>query len=120
MKMKMYGYSWEDIDKSYWEGFDTAKGKMEKRNEKLAERVERYKKELAKRAKQIEALNKDKDYFFDALDKQVEVTYKVIEKLIEAEEILNEFVEWANWQGNSKCPSFKSIQDKAEQFLKEQ
>ena len=35
-----------------------------------------------------------------------------------AKEIIREFVEWANWQGNSKCPSFKSIQDKAEQFLK--
>ena len=33
-----------------------------------------------------------------------------------AKEIIREFVEWANWQG-SNCPSFKSIQDKAEQFL---
>ena len=36
-----------------------------------------------------------------------------------AKEIIREFVEWANWQGNSKCPSFKSIQNKAEQFLSE-
>ena len=36
-----------------------------------------------------------------------------------AKEIIKEFVDWANWQGNSKCPSFKSIQDKAEAFLKE-
>ena len=41
------------------------------------------------------------------------------QQLTKAKEILQEFVEWANWQGNSKCPSFKSIQDKAEQFLKE-
>ena len=40
-------------------------------------------------------------------------------KINKAKEIIKEFVEWANWQGNSKCPSFKSIQDKAEQFLKE-
>ena len=40
------------------------------------------------------------------------------EQLTKAKEIIREFVEWANWQG-SKCPSFKSIQDKAEQFLKE-
>ena len=39
-------------------------------------------------------------------------------QLTKAKEIIREFVEWANWQG-SKCPSFKSIQDKAEQFLKE-
>ena len=40
------------------------------------------------------------------------------EIISKAKEIISEFVEWANWQG-SKCPSFKSIQNKAEQFLKE-
>ena len=40
-------------------------------------------------------------------------------QLTKANEIIREFVEWANWQGNSKCPSFMSIQDKAEQFLSE-
>ena len=40
------------------------------------------------------------------------------QQLTKAKEIIREFVEWSNWQGNSKCPSFKSIQDKAEQFLK--
>ena len=39
------------------------------------------------------------------------------EQLTKAKEIIREFVEWATWQG-SNCPSFKSIQDKAEQFLK--
>lgn len=38
------------------------------------------------------------------------------EQIAEAKEIISEFVKWANWQG-SGCPSFKSIQDKAEQFL---
>lgn len=42
------------------------------------------------------------------------------EKIAKAKRIIIELVEWANWQGNSKCPSFKSIQDKAEQFLKEE
>ena len=41
------------------------------------------------------------------------------DQLTKAKEIIRELVEWANWQGNSKCPSFKSIQDKAEQFLSE-
>ena len=40
------------------------------------------------------------------------------EHLTNAKDIIREFVEWANWQG-SNCPSFKSIQDKAEQFLSE-
>ena len=39
-------------------------------------------------------------------------------QLSKATEIIKEFVEWATWQG-SNCPSFKSIQDKAEQFLSE-
>ena len=39
-------------------------------------------------------------------------------QLTKAKEIIREFVEWATWQG-SNCPNFKSIQDKAEQFLKE-
>ena len=39
-------------------------------------------------------------------------------QLTNAKEIIREFVEWATWQG-SNCPNFKSIQDKAEQFLKE-
>ena len=38
------------------------------------------------------------------------------EQLINAKEIIREFVEWATWQG-SNCPNFKSIQDKAEAFL---
>ena len=54
----------------------------------------------------------------ELLDKQIEATYKVVERLNKAKNLLNEFVNWANWQG-SKCPSFKSIQDKAEEFLKE-
>ena len=39
-------------------------------------------------------------------------------QLTNAKEIIREFVEWATWQG-SNCPNFKSIQDKAEQFLSE-
>lgn len=39
-------------------------------------------------------------------------------QLTKAKEIIREFVEWATWQG-SNCPNFKSIQDKAEQFLRE-
>ena len=45
------------------------------------------------------------------------IVEKKNDQLTKAKEIIREFVEWANWQGNSKCPSFKSIQDKAEQFL---
>ncbi len=89
-------------------------GDIEKHN-----KIVELEKELAKRAEQIEALNKDKDYFSDALDKQIEATYKVVEELNEAKEILREFVGWADWQGND-CPSFESIKVKTEKFLKEE
>ena len=49
--------------------------------------------------------------------KAMEVVAKTrSEQLTNAKEIIREFVEWATWQG-SNCPNFKSIQDKAEQFL---
>ena len=41
------------------------------------------------------------------------------EQLTKAKENNKEVVEWANEQGNSKCQSFKRIQDKAEQFIKD-
>ena len=44
--------------------------------------------------------------------------FKTKTQLKQAKEIIKEFVDWANWQG-SNCPNFKSIQDKAEQFLSE-
>lgn len=56
-----------------------------------------------------------KDNFKIAKDNE----YEYQSLFIKAKEIIREFVEWANWQGNSKCPSFKSIQDKAEQFISE-
>lgn len=50
----------------------------------------------------------------------LEFAYQKVERqLTKAKEIISEFVKWANWEG-SNCPSFKSIQDKAEQFLKEE
>ena len=60
------------------------------------------------------------DRLSERIDETVELKNENIglkNQLTNAKEIIREFVEWANWQGNSKCPSFKSIQDKAEQFL---
>lgn len=39
-------------------------------------------------------------------------------ELKQAKEVIKEIVSWANWEG-ANCPSFKDIQNKAEQFLKE-
>lgn len=70
--------------------------KLEKENVELKEQVETS----------YEVYNNNLDY-----------SYHIEKQLTKAKKIIGEFVEWANWQG-SKCPSFKSIQNKAEQFLK--
>lgn len=41
--MKKDGYTWEDMDRSFWEGFDTAKNKMEKRIVELEAQIEKMK-----------------------------------------------------------------------------
>jgi predicted RNase H-like nuclease (RuvC/YqgF family) len=81
------------------------------------EQVERLKKENTELKEQIETLEQIKREHTDYTIKVEEERTFVKEQLTKAKEIIREFVEWANWQGNSKCPSFKSIQDKAEQFL---
>lgn len=47
--MKEDGYTWKDLDKSYWEGFDNAKNKMEKRVEELELTNNKLKEQLALR-----------------------------------------------------------------------
>ena len=41
VKMKKDGYTWEDLDMSYWEGFNTAKTNMEKRIAELESQIEK-------------------------------------------------------------------------------
>lgn len=41
--MKEDGYTWKDLDRSYWEGFDDAKNKMEKRIAELEQQIEKMK-----------------------------------------------------------------------------
>lgn len=43
VKPKKDGYTWEDLDKAWWEGFDNAKNKMEKRIAELEVQIERMK-----------------------------------------------------------------------------
>ena len=35
VKAKKHGYTWEEMDKSWWEGFDTCKEKMSKKIKRL-------------------------------------------------------------------------------------
>lgn len=75
-------------------------------------------------SKKVYDLQKENAELKESLKKWKDAIYADVEnydkQFTKAIEIIREFVEWANWQGNSKCPSFKSIQDKAEQFLKDQ
>ena len=78
--------------------------------------------EMRKRIAELEKENAElKEELKDANKKVVHLACNqnidLKRKINKAKEIIREFVEWANWQGNSKCPSFKSIQNKAEQFL---
>ena len=72
--------------------------KLEKENEELKSENQKWKDEWQEQVQK-------------ATDEGYARTLQTIQ-LNNAKEIIREFVEWATWQGNSKCPSFKSIQDK--------
>ena len=78
---------------------------------KLRMRTLKLEKENTELKKQLEMRNK-------VYNNNLDYSHHIEDQLTKAKEIIREFVEWANWQG-SNCPNFKSIQDKAEQFLSE-
>ncbi len=96
---------------------------LEKENERLRTRCEQARDEGTGYMQQLEQENSTLKKQLEALSgdipwSELKDVSEVTKKLTEAREIISEFVKWANWQG-SKCPSFKSILDKAEQFIKE-
>lgn len=82
------------------------------------EYAEPREKRIAELEKENAELKEDNSEWEKASDKWKSVYELTNNQLTKAKAILRGFVDWANWQG-SNCPSFKSIQDKAEQFLKE-
>jgi len=108
-------------------GFEQAENcveKLQEENAELKEKVSFLEDNLRVARKDREDLQLDvakglkefvKDYPATAF--RYLANEKYVEQLTKAKEIIREFVEWATWQGNSKCPSYKSIQDKAEAFL---
>lgn len=46
VQMKKDGYTWEDLEKAWWEGFDTCKAKVGEENVKLNDELEKLKKQL--------------------------------------------------------------------------
>ena len=77
------------------------KSELIKENKELKDELKKWKDGIALKDEEIGCIETDFNTFKS-----------------KAKEIIREFVEWATWQG-SNCPNFKSIQDKAEQFLKE-
>lgn len=77
-------------------------GKLQNENAELKEELQKWKDEWQEQVQK-------------ATDEGYARTLQTIQ-LSKAKDIIREFVEWATWQG-SNCPNFKSIQDKAEQFL---
>lgn len=78
--------------------------KLDKENAELKEELKKWKDEWQEQVQK-------------ATDEGYARTLQTIQ-LSKAKDIIREVVEWATWQG-SNCPNFKSIQDKAEQFLKD-
>lgn len=121
VKMEKDGYTWEDLDRSYWEGFNTAKTNMEKRIAELVAYVEKLEKENAELKSDYKVLSCSVGDFGELQDKLEEEQRKnngLSDNLAKAKKIIREYMNWADWKG-SNCPSFASICVKAEQFLKE-
>ena len=89
-----YSELYDEGTKQIQKAYELGKSELEKENAELKEKLGNYQKGM-----------------FDEIEKR-DIN------LTKAKEIIREFVEWATWQG-SNCPNFKSIQDKAEQFLSE-
>ena len=106
-------FSLEDMARAY------RRGKNKGARDKAIQNVGFYQKQMQdiydKKNKQIAELEKENA----ELRTRCNELFLQTMQLTNAKEIIKEFVEWANWQSNSECPSFKSIQHKAEQFLSE-
>jgi hypothetical protein len=82
--MKKDGYTWGDMDRSYWEGFDTAKNEMEKRIVEL----EKEKVDLKERLLKVEDAYKRK---FDAEWRLNDLYQKALTDFANAEKCSREY-----------------------------
>jgi len=49
VEVKKHGYTWKDVDKAWWEGFDCCKEKLEKKNADLEETIDKLREQFALR-----------------------------------------------------------------------
>lgn len=99
-----YSELYDEGTKQIQRAYELGKSDLEKENAELKSENQKWKDEWQEQVQK-------------ATDEGYARTLQTIQ-LSKAKEIIREFVEWATWQG-SNCPNFKSIQDKAEQFLKD-
>ena len=120
-----YGVYLDNVNAEMLKRFNRL-AELEKRCNELFFQVNEKTERIADLEKENAELKKELKNWKDEWQEQVQKandesyarTLQTIQ-LTKAKEIIREFVEWANWQSNSECPSFKSIQHKAEQFLSE-
>ena len=110
----------------YWKDFDVRDYSMysdpfsENRQYRIvgSDYADIAEKRIAELEKENAELKVENEANENGAKKYAEFYFETNNQLTKAKEIIKEFVQWATWQG-SNCPNFKSIQDKAEQFLKE-
>ena len=106
--MTRESYTWEDLDKAWWEGFDNAKNKMEKRIEEL----EKENAGLKARLNAINLLTPELEKQSKAKKQQLTNAKEILAKLLE-EEKNNMY-----WEMNgSDKSSYYEVRKRAEQFL---
>ena len=133
-------YRYSDVKEAYQKGAEPREKRIAELEQKLEQTekdladyqfnyptIKELEKENAELKEKLERAERARDYWKDSSfdwrhkctsRRPFRVAVKAQKQLTKAKEIIREFVEWATWQG-SNCPSFKSIQDKAEQFLKD-
>jgi septal ring factor EnvC (AmiA/AmiB activator) len=127
-----YAYTFKQVIDAYIEGAEPREKRIAELEQKLEQTekdladyqfnyptIKELEKENAELKEQQFSLRNERNTFLAQNEQYEKDLIDFNDQLTKAKEIIREFVEWANWQGNSKCPSFKSIQDKAEQFLNE-
>lgn len=127
VKVKKNGYTWEEMDKAWWEGFYTCKKKMnkkiadlEKQNTNLqtmlkAEREVRCNEEYLKKVTELEAENEQlqQKYLSESYEKS-----KLVSQIEQAKKVLKDIITWAEREGPG-CPKFDNIKKNIERILNE-
>lgn len=115
VRMKENEYTWKDLDKAWWEGFDNAKNKMEKR-------IADLEKENAELKTKVTALENANRAMVKELDDMTSGGVSVLKNIVRSKEQLTkakELLKWALHSDPEHDEDFEKKWSEAEQFLKE-